>query len=80
MSAPDVNFFLEFYTYMLLLKRNERRAALSLDFKPEDSIHSFCTKLKVKLKESELSPRHAVAPVAATRPAKDGNDPKDITA
>ena len=59
---------------MLVLKGNEHKCALSLDFTPQDRLHNFCNNLKTKLEKKDSYARHTAYTVVVTQPANDGGE------
>ena len=51
MSTQNVAQFLEFFTYMLLLKRKTRQGTLALTYAPGDELYEFVVRLKTKMEE-----------------------------
>ena len=66
---------LEFQYYIMFLTPQERRAASILDFKPDQSLMDFASKLSKKVKDAHKAPTVPVAPVqvgnVASQPSTD---------
>ncbi len=66
MSNQNVCQFLEFFSYMLLLKGKTRRGALALKYEPGE-LHGFVARLKTKTEEKEDETSIAASAVAASQ-------------
>ena len=73
MQQKDVQKFLEFFFFMLFIKEKSRLTALPLEYKPQETLHSFSMKLRTKVEESGGNATSAVA-AAHMSPAEQAPD------
>lgn len=52
-AAADLDRFLHFHYYILLLHARHRKASLSLSYPPKEELHEFIIKLKTKVEEHD---------------------------
>ncbi len=67
MSNQNACQFLEFFSYMLLLKGKTRRGTLALKYEPGEELHEFVMSLKTKMEEKEGEASKADSDVAASQ-------------
>ena len=77
-TTKDLHKFLEFFSYMLVLRDEERKASLSLDYKRENRMHDFSNKLKTKLEESAMDVHYPASKVASTQQIAAATNGKDL--
>ena len=66
MTLQNVGQFLEFFSYMMLLKGKTRKGSLALKYAPGNELYEFAVNLKVKMEEKQGEANFVASTVTAS--------------